>query len=189
MNGLMTIRQTATAELEEKGSRFLGVLTPYAMFDETLAGLRDQHRKASHHVTAFRHMRDDDRIEEGARDDGEPAGTSGMPILKVMIGENIIDAGIIVVRYFGGIKLGSGGLARAYSGTAIRLIGAAHLVPWHRIVERTITCSFQDASSLEQLAQSLNLTVTSRTFDEAGCSLTVRGPEARVGQMAGKQHG
>jgi uncharacterized YigZ family protein len=122
---LFTIIKPAAAELDEKGSRFIGHLVPYAEFESRLAVLREDHRKASHHVTAFRRMRPDNRVEEGAKDDGEPAGTSGMPTLKVLIGANLVDAGIITVRYFGGTKLGAGGLARAYAGTALRTIEAA----------------------------------------------------------------
>ena len=145
-----TIIRPTTSQLEEKGSRFIGHLVPWSEFDRKLATLREEHRKASHHVTAFRRMLPDNRIEEGARDDGEPAGTSGMPALKVLIGANLVDAGIIVVRYFGGTKLGTGGLARAYAGTVLRTVEAATLVPWHRIVSRTVSCRFEDMSSMEE---------------------------------------
>ncbi len=180
-----TVKTRATAELEEKGSRFLGFLVPYAEFDTTLAHLREEHRKASHHVTAFRHMLPDNRIEEGAKDDGEPAGTSGMPTLKVLIGASLVDAGIIIVRYFGGTKLGAGGLARAYSGTAIRCIDAAGITPWHRIICRTLTCGFDEMSGLEQrISAAAALVVTQRLYSSTGVSITVQGPEALITGLA-----
>lgn len=182
MSRLLTISAPAVAELEEKGSRFLGHLVPFDAFDATLARLREDHRKASHHVTAFRHILPDNRIEEGAKDDGEPAGTSGMPMLKVLIGANLVDAGIIVVRYFGGTKLGAGGLARAYSGTATRCIDAARLVPWHRIVSRTLSCPFEKMSDTERHVAALGLAVTARDYSDAGCTLTIEGPEETVAQ-------
>ena len=175
-----TITTPVTAELEEKASRFIGYLVPWATFENTLATVREQHRKASHHVTAFRRMLPDNRIEEGAKDDGEPAGTSGMPTLKVLIGANLVDAGIIIVRYFGGNKLGAGGLARAYSGTALRAIEAADLVAWHRIVRRTVSCRFEDMSSLEQHISATGATVVSRDYTDTGVTIALEGPEDTI---------
>ena len=176
----LTIATSVTAELEAKHSRFMGYLFPWAAFESTLVALREEHRKASHHVTAFRRMLPDDRVDEGARDDGEPAGTSGMPTLKVLIGANLVDAGIIIVRYFGGTKLGAGGLARAYSGTAMRALEAAELVPWHRIARQSVSCRFQDMSSLEQLIAAAELTVVSRNYSDTGVTIAIEGPEDAV---------
>lgn len=122
---MLTITHEHQIETEEKKSRFIAFLVPIDTFESRLKELRVEHRKASHHVTAFRHVMEDGRIDEGAKDDGEPAGTSGMPILKVMQGAKIVDCGIIVVRYFGGTKLGTGGLARAYSKAAKHAIDGA----------------------------------------------------------------
>jgi uncharacterized YigZ family protein len=179
-----TISAPATAELDEKGSRFTGHLVPWLEFENTLTDLRETHRKAAHHVTAFRRMLPDNRIEEGARDDGEPAGTSGMPTLKVLIGANLVDAGIIIVRYFGGTKLGAGGLARAYAGTALRTIEAATLVPWHRIVSRTISCAFEDMSPLEQCISAADVSVISRDYTDTGVTIVIEGPETAIASIA-----
>ena len=179
----LTISTSAMAELDEKGSRFIGHLVPWAEFDSQLAALREDHRKASHHVTAFRRVLADNRIEEGAKDDGEPAGTSGMPTLKVLIGANLVDAGIIIVRYFGGTKLGAGGLARAYAGTALRTIDAAALVPWHRIISRSVSCRFEDMSPLEQRISAAGLAVLSRDFTDTGVTICIEGPEATVNSL------
>ncbi|WP_108883096.1 YigZ family protein [Anderseniella sp. Alg231-50] len=179
-----TIIKPAIAELDEKGSRFIGHLVPWAEFEFKRAALREDHRKASHHVTAFRRMLPDNRIEEGAKDDGEPAGTSGMPTLKVLIGASLVDAGIIIVRYFGGTKLGAGGLARAYAGTAVRTVEAAVLVPWHRIVSRTVSCRFEDMSSVERNISAAGLTVISRDYIDTGVTIVVEGPEDAVASIA-----
>ena len=180
---LVTITKIATAELDEKGSRFIGHLVPYAEFESRLAVLCEDHRKASHHVTAFRRMLPDNRVEEGAKDDGEPAGTSGMPTLKVLIGAKLVEAGIIIVRYFGGTKLGAGGRARAYAGTALRTIEAATLVPWHRIVSRTVSCTFEDMSSLEQRIAAAGLTVINRSYTDTGLTIVVEGPEGAIASI------
>ena len=105
----LTLTEEAFGETEEKKSRFLAYVVPIARFELRLEELRDEHPKANHHVTAFRLIHANNQIEEGAKDDGEPSGTSGMPILRLLIGRNLIDVGAIVVRYFGGTKLGTGG--------------------------------------------------------------------------------
>jgi len=178
-----TLREEALGELEDRNSRFLAFLVPIDRFEDRLTELRAEHRKANHHVTAFRRVLDDDRIEEGAKDDGEPAGTSGMPTLRVLQGAELVDAGVIVVRYFGGIKLGGGGLARAYSGAAARAIEAASLTPWLRFAQRTVRASFAEAAKLEQAVSNFGLNVMARDFSETGVSLTVQGPEGLLDQL------
>jgi len=180
---LFTVNTSVTAELEERSSRFIGTLVPWADFENKLATSREVHRKASHHVTAFRRMLPSNRIEEGARDDGEPAGTSGMPTLKVLCGANLVDAGIIIARYFGGTKLGAGGLARAYSGTALRAVEAATPVPWFRVARHSISCSFENMSSLEQRIHAEDLTVIGREFTETGVIIVVEGPEDAIASI------
>ena len=180
---LHTIAREFQIETEEKKSRFIAFLVPSSQFDQRLDELRKEHRKASHHVTAFRKMMENDRIEEGAKDDGEPAGTSGMPILKVMQGENMIDCGIIVVRYFGGTKLGTGGLARAYSKAAKHVIETAEKTIWHRWVSRSVHCGFDAMSAIEKQVSEFGLTVTHRDFSDEGAELTFEGPEESVNNV------
>lgn len=180
---LYTITNETYVELEEKKSRFLAFLVPMDQFEKRLNELKAEHRKANHHVTAFRLIHDDDQIEEGAKDDGEPAGTSGMPMLKVLIGRGLINLGVIVVRYFGGTKLGAGGLARAYSGAASKAIDAADLVPWQRILSETVKCRFDQMSDLERQVSLLKLEVQDRQFTENGAELMVQGPLKRLEEL------
>ena len=180
---LKTVEAEFFAELEEKKSKFLAFLVPIEQFEARLEALRIEHRKASHHVTAFRIIHEDDHIEEGAKDDGEPAGTSGMPMLKVLIGRDIINCGVIVVRYFGGTKLGAGGLARAYSGVASMALDAATLVPWQRIVRKTVTGRFEQTSEIERKIALLQLSVLDRSYHEAGVDILLEGPEATIESM------
>jgi len=189
MEKRLTPARAASAELEVKGSRFIAVLVPIAQYNDRLATIRREHRKASHHVTATRRMTNSDGIDESASDDGEPAGTSGMPTLRVLMGAGLVDAGMIVTRYFGGTKLGTGGLARAYSGAAALAVEGAALVPWHRIVTRRVEAEFARASALEQRLAGLDLTVLTREYTETGVTLTVRGPEERVAEADLPEYG
>lgn len=109
------------AELREKGSRFLAVVAPVG--DEAAARavidrLAAEHRDATHVCFAWRLGWPP---AERAADAGEPHGTAGPPMLRVLQGAGLSDAVAVVVRWFGGVKLGKGGLARAYTG-AVRLV-------------------------------------------------------------------
>ena len=208
--GLRTLTGEVSAETEEKKSRFLAFVVPHARFADRLAELRAEHPKANHHVTAFRAMRPDGRIEEGAKDDGEPSGTSGMPILRLLIGEGLVDVGAIVVRYFGGTKLGTGGLARAYPGAVKAALAAAaavrsgasaggaadgavagsRLQDWSRVTRASLTAGFARASALEHAISLASeaavgefgqpVQVLDRRFTENGAIVDVEGPEAVV---------
>ena len=179
-----TLSEEAFGEIEEKKSRFLAFVVPMTAFQDRLDALRLEHPKANHHVTAFRTIHANNQIEEAAKDDGEPSGTSGMPILKLLIGRDLIDVGAIVVRYFGGTKLGTGGLARAYPGAVKAALDAAALKPWARIATATLKASFAKASELEALVASLPLQVMDRRFTEEGAMIDVEGPEDAIALLA-----
>ncbi|PVB62940.1 YigZ family protein [Labrenzia sp. 011] len=178
-----TITREFEGFLEDRKSRFLAHLVPMDRFEQRLEELRKEHRKAAHIVTAHRRLLDDDRIEESGKDDGEPAGTSGMPTLRVLQGAELINCAVLIVRYFGGTKLGGGGLARAYSGAAQDAINNARLVPFRKILTRQVSADFAANSELERKIETLGLTVLSRDYTETGVSLTVEGPEDLIGQL------
>lgn len=109
---------TARGELREKGSRFLAVVAPAAdeaAAREVLAALAAEHPDATHHCFAWR-LGPEPR--ERSSDAGEPSGTAGVPILQVLRGRELSDVVAVVVRWYGGTKLGKGGLARAYAAAA-----------------------------------------------------------------------
>jgi len=182
--GFLTLTEEAFGETDEKKSRFLAYVVPIARFELRLEELRDEHPKANHHVTAFRLIHANNQIEEGAKDDGEPSGTSGMPILRLLIGRNLIDVGAIVVRYFGGTKLGTGGLARAYPGAVKEALEQASVVPWSRTVRATFKVGFAKASDLEALIAQSPLAVLDRRFTEEGAMIDVEGPEEAIESLS-----
>lgn len=104
------IKQHFENTLEVKQSKFIAHLVPFTIYEQTLQHLKQQHPKARHFVTAFRYLNEFEQIVESSSDDGEPKGTSGKPSLMVLQGKEIINTAVIVVRYFGGTKLGTGGL-------------------------------------------------------------------------------
>ncbi len=111
-----TVRREGHFEFFDRGSRFIGICRPIASADEATALLDDARvlfPEATHYVYGWRI----DRPVQLQRfsDDGEPQGTAGRQVLEVILREEIDRVGIVVIRYFGGIKLGTGGLTRAYS--------------------------------------------------------------------------
>ncbi len=104
-----------TVEYIEKKSRFIGYLLScqnFAEVETALQELKKEHKKATHICYAYSLA---NPFLEKAVDDGEPSGTAGRPILSVIQKRNVKDVCVFVVRYFGGIKLGAGGLVRAYT--------------------------------------------------------------------------
>lgn len=131
-----------TGEYEEKRSRFLAVLRRINDDDEDAAralvsDLRRAHPDARHHCSAFLiEVPGSSRIER-SNDDGEPSGTAGTPMLDVLRGSGLSGVSVVVVRWFGGTKLGTGGLVRAYGAAVTAAIEQA----WHdgRVAEVTRT--------------------------------------------------
>lgn len=104
-------------EYVEKKSKFIGYYFSCKTVDEVqeaMSALKKEHKKATHICYAYSLK---NPFLEKAVDDGEPGGTAGRPILSVLQKRNVKDACVFVVRYFGGIKLGAGGLVRAYTKT------------------------------------------------------------------------
>lgn len=124
MNPYKTIKYCAESEFIEKKSRFIGIGKPLETEKEALAFLeetRARHRGAAHHCWAY--ILGSNKGIMRYSDDGEPGGTAGLPIITVMKSFDVTNCMVIVVRYFGGILLGAGGLLRAYTkgaGDALR---------------------------------------------------------------------
>jgi uncharacterized YigZ family protein len=124
-----TIIQSAAAEIKVKGSRFLGEIHPVSSVNETdnlLVSCRKKYHDATHRCYAYR-IGEDAAIYRYS-DDGEPAGTAGKPLLSMLEHSDLTNTLLIVIRYFGGIKLGTGGLVRAYTDAAREVIRNADIV-------------------------------------------------------------
>ncbi|WP_331774412.1 IMPACT family protein [Sulfurospirillum sp. 1612] len=124
---MQSVTELFHEQIEVKKSTFIGYLTPLSQIDTLYERLKEEHPKARHIVWAKRYLNEYQQIVENSSDDGEPKGTSGPPVLNVMRGSNLIECAILIVRYFGGIKLGTGGLVRAYSSCAKAVIDRADL--------------------------------------------------------------
>lgn len=128
MNAYRTIRTGASAEFVERKSRFIGHICPMQTQEEAVAFIQEKKSKywdATHNVYAY-------VLREGQTrrysDDGEPQGTAGIPVLDVLLKENLTDCVVVATRYFGGILLGTGGLVRAYGHTSKIAVDAGGIV-------------------------------------------------------------
>jgi len=121
------------AEYKDKGSRFIAYLRNIqdeATFQAFMSDVKSLHFKARHHCYGFRLKADEvnPEILERQSDDGEPSGTAGRPILNQLISHELVDTACIVVRYFGGTKLGTSGLIKAYKTAAQFAIEEAEIL-------------------------------------------------------------
>lgn len=118
MPSSIVLARPVEAELVERRSRFLARLEPVHQIgaaDEAIRRARAEHPSARHHCSAMVIGTGASRVTR-SNDDGEPSGTAGMPMLQTLLGAGVTDLVAVVVRYFGCVKLGTGGLARAYAG-------------------------------------------------------------------------
>lgn len=176
-------------ELEQKRSRFVAHVMPMTNESELKdrqEELRQAHPKASHICYGFRLMNATRQICEGFSDDGEPSGTSGPPILKVLQHKNLINCGVLVVRYFGGTKLGTGGLQRAYSQSvsdAIAQYSDNDFIEWEAEVEVSICGSFEHESDLRRELNGLKSQILRETYSGDGFEITAQLTEAHYEQL------
>ena len=147
----LTLKNEASAEFTEKRSRFIGYAKPVTNQDEAMDfinSIRAKHWDATHNVYAY-------VLREGqARrysDDGEPSGTAGVPVLDVLIKENITDCVVVATRYFGGVLLGAGGLVRAYSHTSKIAVEAAGIIRMSVCTEMKVSCDYNFYGRLTSL--------------------------------------
>ena len=135
MNGYRTIAHESEIEIVIKKSRFIGyafLVSSAEEANEKLAALRKRQWDASHHCSAY--VLGADKQLQKYSDDGEPQGTAGMPILQVLHHKDVTNTMVVVVRYFGGVLLGAGGLVRAYSEAAAKALDAAGLCQYVPVV-------------------------------------------------------
>lgn len=140
------------SELKVVGSRFIADLYPVSTKEEIesyLERIRKEFYDASHHCYAFRLGANGEQVR--AADDGEPSGTAGKPILMVIEGAKLTNVLCVVTRYFGGTKLGTGGLARAYADAAKLAIEDAEIRTVYHMKELRLTYSFDDMSGVERM--------------------------------------
>ena len=148
-----TVRGQAQAEQVVEKSRFIVYVSPAETREEAdafIASIRKKHKDATHNVPAV--VLGDKFQIQWASDDGEPQGTSGAPIVQFLVNEGITNVVIVVTRYFGGIKLGTGGLVRAYTSSAKLGIEAAGICHVEEMCALTYEIDYTYLSKLQNIS-------------------------------------
>lgn len=147
-----TIESKERSEIKIKGSRFIGSACPVTSKQEAIDFLdvmRREFYNATHNCFAYRLGQDG--LEHRAADDGEPSGAAGKPILFSIQKADVTDVIVVVTRFFGGTKLGVGGLARAYRDSADDVLILCKKKPIYKTIPIKVFCTYEDISAVKRL--------------------------------------
>ncbi|GAA4531684.1 IMPACT family protein [Chelativorans composti] len=179
---MFTISRIETFTQEIKKSRFVAIAAPVTSEQAAKDFLREHSDPtATHNCWAW-------RIGQSYRfnDDGEPAGTAGKPILQAIDGQQADNVVVLVIRWFGGILLGSGGLVRAYGGVAASCLRQAEKTEVIDLVGFSLQCDFSDHALLKaRLSAVENLSLTKEEFLADGVAMTGTVPVEAADRVAG----
>ena len=176
----LTLAEESGAQLREKASRFIAYAFPIADeddFKQRLEALAAKHHDSRHVCYAWVLGAGGERHR--ANDAGEPNGTAGAPILRHLQGAGLTFAAVVVVRYFGGTKLGRGGLVRAYGDVAREAIAANRTVTGIVQEELRFRCAYDQVERIRQQVLDLGGVVVEQRF-EADCDMRVTLPRNAV---------
>lgn len=182
-----TLREPVRARFVVKGSRFIATAAPVADVEEAgrlVDGIRAEFPDATHHAFAYR-IGAGSSLEERAFDDREPAGTAGPPMLQLLQGEGISDLAVVGTRYFGGTKLGIGGLTRAYRNCARACLAGAVLLERERLYYARMTVEYGDIGALLRQLEALGADIRSTDY-AADVSVVAAIPFRKAGAMQKK---
>ncbi len=182
----LTIAAPAEAIYKEKSSKFLTYAYPVCTEEEIrelLDALHKRYYDATHHCYAWRLGPHGEQFR--ANDDGEPSGTAGKPILGQLLSNSLTNCLIVVVRYFGGTKLGVSGLIQAYKESAAEVIGVAEIV--EKTVDRcfTITFPYLVMNDVMRIIKEEQPNIESQEFDNL-CTMCLSIRESRAEGLLGK---
>lgn len=164
---MKTVIQSTDLRLKERGSEFIAVLFPCnndGEFHKELEQIKKDHYNATHHCYGWRI--DPFKVTEFSSDDGEPSGTAGLPILNAMRSAVLINCGIVVIRYYGGSKLGKPGLIEAYGGSASKVIKRAALKKIVLVGLFTIQYEYSEERVIQKIIGDLELRVLDQEYTE-----------------------
>ena len=181
-----TIQRNGEAQIREKMSRFIAFSFRITSADEAKAVVKkvqNEYHDARHVCWAY--MIGPERKEWQLNDNGEPSGTAGKPILGQINSLNLTDVLVCVVRYFGGIKLGTPGLIAAYREAARLALEDSGIQEMHQMQTVTVTFPYMAADGVMKITKTAEIEVLDRTFDNT-CSMTLRFREDHASEILGR---
>jgi len=169
IDSYLTIKESTLHKITRKKSRFIALLSPAVSQEDVqrqLDAARKSYHDASHHCYAFR-LLIDDVIVEASSDDGEPSGSAGLPIQQKLASSNLCNVLAIVVRYFGGTKLGVGGLVRAYSDAVSEAVEKATVITRTLMARITIRFPMEVNSNVMSIIHRFSAHIEGLAYEEA----------------------
>ncbi|MDP3387986.1 MAG: YigZ family protein [Eubacteriales bacterium] len=167
MRNYKTVLRNGRKEVVINKSRFIGHCTRVLNDEEAnrfIQDARDMHRDATHHVFAYV-IGLDNEIQRYS-DDGEPNGTAGIPIINYLKNAGLTNIAVVVTRYFGGIKLGTGGLARAYSGTAREAVEMGKIVEARQFLRIQLAFDYGLIGKIENSLTHQSILIADKIYGE-----------------------
>jgi uncharacterized YigZ family protein len=167
-DSFQTISAPCEAELKEKGSRFIAYATPISQREEAeqiIERIRKKFFDATHHCFVYRIGIGADEATR-VNDDGEPSGSAGKPILAVIQGHELTNIVVVVTRYFGGTKLGIGGLVRAYGGVTALLFNNVQIITGFLTTDVSVECSYHQLSAILKTIEHYGAVIKNSSYTE-----------------------
>lgn len=181
-----TIQGAGESQYKEKMSRFLSFAIPVSSAEEARQEVKNfQNRFHDARHVCWAYMLGPDRLEWQLNDNGEPSGTAGKPILGQINSFGVTDVLVIVVRYFGGIKLGTSGLIAAYREAARQALEEAGKKEMRKMSTIKLTFPYIGADGVMRLMKGSDVNIVERTFDNT-CGMTVEFPESLKEEIVGR---
>ena len=177
---MKTVEEIYESLTEVNRSKFITHLVPISQYDGLQAKLKAKHPKANHVVYALRYLNEYEQIVENSSDDGEPKGCAGTPALNVLRGKELINCAVLIVRYFGGIKLGTGGMARAYALAVKDVLREAVLISYEKQITYTFDSTYSDVDKTLYKLKQLGILEYERDFGVDGVRWKVSGSEEKI---------
>ena len=177
---MVTVSVKTVYTTEVNRSKFITYLVPIFEYKGLQDKLKNEHPKANHVVYALRYLNEFDQTVENASDDGEPKGCAGTPALNVLRGEAIINCAVLVVRYFGGIKLGTGGMARAYALAVKNVLKEARVIPYEKEIAYMFLTNYNEVDKILYKLKQLDLTNYERDFGVDKVVWKIVGSEEKI---------
>lgn len=172
-------------EIKEKGSRFISYLFPIdtkEAADTFIAGLRKKYYDATHVCFAYRLGKGE---EEYVRfnDDGEPSGTAGLPIYNEIKSKEYFNVLVAVIRYYGGVKLGTGGLTRAYGQTAAKVLEISKKITIQIKQKISLSFPFSLTGEMMQIVHRFSLDILKQEYSADGIQMQLDVPVGKVAEV------
>ncbi len=177
---MQTVESTYTYTTEVNRSKFRTYLVPISEYEGLQEKLKQEHPKANHVVYALRYINEYGQTVENFSDDNEPKGCAGVPALNVLRGKALVNCAVLIVRFFGGIKLGTGGMARAYALAVKNVLAEARLVAYEKKCSYIFFTAYNEVDKTLYTLKKIGISEYERDFEVESVKWAIVGSEENI---------